>query len=216
MATHIVAADRPVYYALSYAGDVIAADVLPVGNNMGTPLACVSDADEAAFCGKAAGIVSEYNPLPEAGRWCEAGQIYGYDGGLIICRQSHVRTAHAPEDTPALWIVYREGAASVLEWVAGEPVQLGTQRTYGGLTYECLQAHVTQADWTPPATPALWAVVEEAQEPGGDEPTEWAVGVSYDVGDVVTYQGAEYECRQAHTSQAGWTPSAVPALWQAG
>ena len=110
MATHIVAADRPVYYALSYAGDVIAADVLPVGNNMGTPLACVSDADEAAFCGKAAGIVSEYNPLPEAGRWCEAGQIYGYDGGLIICRQSHVRTAHAPEDTPALWIVYREGA----------------------------------------------------------------------------------------------------------
>ncbi len=213
MATHIVAADRPIYYALSYAGDVIAAAVLPVGNNMGTPLACVSDADENAFLAAVAGSVTAYNPLPEAGQWCEAGQIYGYAGGLIICRQSHVRTAHAPEDTPALWIVYREGAASVLEWVAGEPVQLGTQRTYGGLTYECLQAHVTQADWTPDVTPALWqAVLAAPEEPATGE---WAAGVAYGVGDMVTYQGATYECRQAHTSISTWTPTAAVSLWKA-
>jgi len=37
--------------------------------------------------------------------------------------------------------------------------------------------------------------------------------VSYAVGALVTYQGNEYKCLQAHTSQAGWDPVDVPALW---
>jgi hypothetical protein len=53
--------------------------------------------------------------------------------------------------------------------------------------------------------------VEPPEEPGGGD--EWQTGVSYSVGDVVTYEGAEYECIQAHTSQAGWQPPNVPALW---
>ncbi|HEY1012448.1 MAG TPA: glycosyl hydrolase family 18 protein [Herpetosiphonaceae bacterium] len=36
----------------------------------------------------------------------------------------------------------------------------------------------------------------------------------YNVGDVVTYQSADYRAIQAHTSQAGWNPVAAPALWQ--
>lgn len=41
----------------------------------------------------------------------------------------------------------------------------------------------------------------------------WAPSTSYRVGALVTFQGATYQCIQAHTSQADWTPSAVPALW---
>ncbi|WP_164016927.1 glycosyl hydrolase family 18 protein [Pyxidicoccus trucidator] len=41
----------------------------------------------------------------------------------------------------------------------------------------------------------------------------WSVGVYYPVGTQVTYGGRLYECRQAHTSQADWTPVAVAALW---
>lgn len=41
----------------------------------------------------------------------------------------------------------------------------------------------------------------------------WAAGVAYEVGDQVTYLGVTYQCLQAHTSQAGWTPTVVPALW---
>src|SRR5579883_349137 len=37
--------------------------------------------------------------------------------------------------------------------------------------------------------------------------------VAYAVGALVTYQGSEYKCIQAHTSQAGWDPVDVPALW---
>lgn len=50
----------------------------------------------------------------------------------------------------------RPDATDVLAWVAGEQVIVGTRRTYEGVEYECLQSHVTQADWTPPVTPALW------------------------------------------------------------
>jgi hypothetical protein len=79
--------------------------------------------------------------------------------------------------------------------VAGESVSVGTRRTYDGVTYECLQAHVTQEDWTPPATPALWSVV--AEEPG-DEVLPWAQPTgahdAYHLGDRVTYQGWIWEC----------------------
>src|SRR5579872_6562039 len=37
--------------------------------------------------------------------------------------------------------------------------------------------------------------------------------VAYSVGALVTYNGSEYKCLQAHTSQAGWDPADVPALW---
>ncbi len=40
--------------------------------------------------------------------------------------------------------------------------------------------------------------------------TEWK---AYAVGDVVTYGGATFACVQSHTSQPGWTPAAVAALW---
>ena len=41
----------------------------------------------------------------------------------------------------------------------------------------------------------------------------WAAWVSYKAGDIVSYNGKNYTCRQGHTSLAGWEPSNVPALW---
>ena len=41
----------------------------------------------------------------------------------------------------------------------------------------------------------------------------WEADKTYAVGDRVKYNGLLYRCVQAHTSQADWTPDAVPALW---
>lgn len=41
----------------------------------------------------------------------------------------------------------------------------------------------------------------------------WAPNVAYAVNDTVTYSGSSYKCIQAHTSQVGWEPPIVPALW---
>ncbi|MFC4118684.1 carbohydrate-binding protein [Nonomuraea zeae] len=46
--------------------------------------------------------------------------------------------------------------------------------------------------------------------PGGT----WAPNTAYATGATVTYGGAAYRCLQGHTSQAGWEPPNVPALWQ--
>jgi chitinase len=43
--------------------------------------------------------------------------------------------------------------------------------------------------------------------------TPWAANTAYHVGDLVSYGGHSYRCIQAHTSQAGWEPPNVPALW---
>jgi endoglucanase Acf2 len=43
--------------------------------------------------------------------------------------------------------------------------------------------------------------------------TAWAANTAYTVGTVVTYSGARYQCRQAHTSLTGWEPPNALSLW---
>ena len=41
----------------------------------------------------------------------------------------------------------------------------------------------------------------------------WAADTEYAVDVRVRYEDKLYRCVQAHTSQSGWEPPAVPALW---
>jgi chitodextrinase len=163
-----------------------------------------NDELEPREAGECAGLY----PAWALGGQYAVGDLVSYQAALYKCRQAHtaVDAGWTPPSVPALWLVYRKDADQALAWVAGEPVTVGLHRTHGGAEYICLQAHVTQSDWTPPASPTLWQGVAP---PTG----EWAYPVAYKIGDRVTYQGNTYECRQAHTSQVGWTPAAVPALW---
>ena len=43
---------------------------------------------------------------------------------------------------------------------------------------------------------------------------EWVAGVAYSAGYKVQRNGKLWRCRQAHTSQEGWEPENVPALWE--
>ncbi|MEV4177773.1 glycosyl hydrolase family 18 protein [Nonomuraea sp. NPDC049709] len=60
------------------------------------------------------------------------------------------------------------------------------------------------------AAPAGASAVSAAQVAFAD----WAPWTAYTAGTRVTYNGVEYECVQSHTSQPGWEPSNVPALWK--
>ncbi len=42
----------------------------------------------------------------------------------------------------------------------------------------------------------------------------WQPNTAYSVGQLVTFNGQTFKCIQAHTSQVGWEPPNVPALWQ--
>lgn len=91
-------------------------------------------------------------------------------------------------------------------WEVGVALAVGDLVTYSGTTYMCIQAHTTQADWTPDVVPALFLVIPS-------DASVWTAGAAYTIGDVVEYQGTQYECRQSHTAQVGWEPPNVPALW---
>lgn len=151
----------------------------------------------------------QFPELPtELGAILLEGERYRYGTGVVQVRQTHYRTEHAPADVPALFLIAR-APGSGIDWIVGEQVRVGTVRTYGGTAYRCIQGHVTQADWTPPAVPALWA------EDAPSSPS-WAVGVAYAVDEVVEHQGSEYVCLQAHTSIASWSPTSpgiLGVLW---
>lgn len=147
---------------------------------------------------------SDVLPMPEEGERVEENKVYSFEGKNYHVVQPHVRTHYHPDETPALFAVTREDTGS-LEWIENEKVNVGDVRIYEGIEYEVIQAHMTQADWTPDSTPTLWGKVSTS--------SEWETGVAYSVGDTVTYNGNQYECLQAHTSQAGWNPEAAPALW---
>jgi hypothetical protein len=73
---------------------------------------------------------------------------------------------------------------------------------------------VQATSFAPSAFPAAYARIDRK---GGSPVTppvgQWAPGQTVAVGDLREFQGRTYQCRQAHTTQAGWTPAAVPALW---
>lgn len=99
-------------------------------------------------------------------------------------------------------------------WQAGLSVQIGDVYSHGGFLWRCIQTHTTQNGWEPDKVPALWRKVEIIHE---NTKRIWQAGVDYALGDSVFYpdkNGTEYVCITAHTSQTGWEPPNVPALWQ--
>jgi len=53
------------------------------------------------------------------------------------------------------------------DWATGVAYAVGAVVRFSGNTYQCLQAHTSQPDWTPPAVPALWNPVTCSGGTGG-------------------------------------------------
>ena len=85
--------------------------------------------------------------------------------------------------------------------------------------YSCVDLQIGGGGGNPPPhQPA--ADQPAAHQPAAHQPPDpppaggtWAAGTAYSIGSTVTYGGASYRCRQAHTALVGWEPPNVPALW---
>lgn len=94
-------------------------------------------------------------------------------------------------------------------WAVGEVVEPGDRRYYAptGLLYKVRegQGHVTQADWTPDLTPALWAVVDAAHAGTAEDPIPAARGMEYTYG--LCYldgeDGKVYRCERTDEAEGG-------------
>ena len=75
---------------------------------------------------------------------------------------------------------------------------------YEGVLYKCLQAHTSQANWTPTNSPSLWAkvlipdanVIPEWEQPDSTNP--------YMKGDKVMFEGQVYE---SNIDNNVWAPN---------
>ena len=102
----------------------------------------------------------------------------------------------------------REGVVLGHEFV-GEVVEPGDRRYYAptGKLYKVRegQGHVTQADWTPDLTPALWAVVDVAHAGTAEDPIPAARGMEYTYG--LCYldgeDGKVYRCERTDEAEGG-------------
>ena len=77
-------------------------------------------------------------------------------------------------------------------WAIGRAYATGDRVQHGGTLYKCVQAHTSQADWAPDATPALWVVVSIDEYPEWVQPT--GAHDAYNTGDKVSYNGKHYVC----------------------
>lgn len=94
------------------------------------------------------------------------------------------------------------GIALYPHWKAGEAVALGDRKQHNGILYKCIQAHTTQADWQPDATPALWAVVSLEEWPEWKQPA--GAHDAYNKGDKVKHNSKK------------WVSTADANVWEPG
>ena len=75
-------------------------------------------------------------------------------------------------------------------WSVGKSYATGDRVQYEGTLYKCVQGHTSQADWTPPETPALWTAVSLDEYPAWVQPT--GAHDAYSKGDKVTHNGKHW------------------------
>ncbi len=77
-------------------------------------------------------------------------------------------------------------------WVSGVAYAVGALRQYNNQLYRCLQAHISQDDWTPDAATSLWSKVGNPAE----EYPAWSQPIgshdAYAEGDKVTHNGKKW------------------------
>lgn len=99
-----------------------------------------------------------------------------------------------------------ENAVKVIDlypvWAVGIAVAKDGRYQYNGKLYKCVQAHTTQADWTPNVAPALWVMVSLDEWPEWVQPT--GAHDAYAKGDKVTH------------SSKKWTSDVDANVWEPG
>lgn len=150
-----------------------------------------------------------YPELPTAGFLVE-GDIYSYEGGMVVIVQSHDRTIYPPQLTPNLINFIRAEVGDLL-WIENEQIEVGDIRIYEGIKYQALQAHTSLANWIPSETPTLWEVYQDSI-PVWVQPT--GAHDAYNIGDLVYFPTANDDIYKSLINGNTYSPLTYPAGWE--
>lgn len=90
-------------------------------------------------------------------------------------------------------------------WVVGKAYAVSDRAQYNGTLYKCVQAHTSQADWTPDAVPALFTVIDVAHTGTQDDPIPAERGMEYVYGlyYLDSEDGKLYLCQRTGEAAGG-------------
>lgn len=124
---------------------------------------------------------------------------------LLKIRAMIEKAAVSLDDTDAL-----NAPALFPAWASGKAYALDDHVRYGEKLFKCVQAHTSQPDWTPDATPALWTEVAKPGEiPVWRQPT--GAQDAYMTGDKVWFPDRDTTVYESLIDNNTWSPEAYPA-----
>lgn len=88
-------------------------------------------------------------------------------------------------------------------WTVGIAVAKDSRYQYNGKLYKVVQAHTTQADWTPNVTPALWTVIDVTHSGTIDDPIPAVAGMEYIYGKYYIEGETVYICKRIGEAEGG-------------
>lgn len=121
----------------------------------------------------------------------------------IISEVSEILTDEQAADVPQVFP----------EWATDTAYKVDDRRRYGSKLYKCLQAHTSQADWTPDVAVSLWVEIAKPGEiPVWRQPT--GAQDAYNTGDKVHYPDADGPIYESLIDANVFSPADYPAGWQ--
>lgn len=127
---------------------------------------------------------------------------------LFKIREIIEKASASLEDTDAL-----DAVELFPLWAVGVSYSVGERVQYDGKLYKVVQAHTSQADWTPPTVPALFTEVAKPGEiPVWKQPT--GAQDAYNKGDKVHYPTADDPVYESKIDANVWSPEAYPDGWK--
>ena len=106
-----------------------------------------------------------------------------------------------------------EAAELFPAWAVGVAYSVGERVQYDGKLYKVVQAHTSQADWTPDKTPALFAEVAAPGEiPVWKQPT--GAQDAYAKGDKVWFPDVDTTVYESIIDSNVWSPTDYPQGWK--
>ena len=91
-------------------------------------------------------------------------------------------------------------------WAAGLTVAVGDRLQHGGKLYKVIQAHTTQADWSPDVAASLFEVIDVEHSGTAEDPIPWAVNMECFSGKYYTWEGVLYLCIRDSGIALAYTP----------
>ena len=120
---------------------------------------------------------------------------------LFKIREIIEKASASLEDTDAL-----DAVELFPLWAVGVAYSVGERVQYDGKLYKVVQAHTSQADWTPPLVPALFTEVAKPGEiPVWKQPT--GSQDAYNTGDKVHYPTADDPVYVSTIDANVWEPT---------